>query len=428
MLDKKVRSSVLVSVKKEVVSQITGRAEFEEGSLLAKKMESDARSVRSSKSNRQSHLSDGSPNGSPAGSRPNSRPGSTTQRSLEGDEKGIPRSDKPAPIIIPGGEEEDRRLIFQKPVFESGSLLAQKERGGVSAKSDMSLRSDGSGPLLRPDQTRNSVPALTGLLQQHAQYGGLTQEAISAIADQVSKQVLEKLEPILNELVQTVRRTSGTASETGSGSSAPTGDRVQTSVAPRESVVGQSDPSRKSVAARGSHAVPPPQQPPSLDGGLVATIGKKQARKSTGFLVDNATNFVKKELDVPIALEDWKRRTSCPRCKGAGFRHENGGKHDRPKEVKCKSCQTCQACSGSGVVVDKSPCPKCNALGHEHKNKEREHVGDISIRCVFCTDCRECKALGVVQTASFPESSKDHSEAPTNPPSLEPQRVKLQQS
>ncbi|KAI8810520.1 hypothetical protein BJ742DRAFT_180514 [Cladochytrium replicatum] len=181
-------------------------------------------------------------------------------------------------------------------------------------------------------------------------------------------------------------------------------------------------------AQRGSQAAPPPQQQPSLDGGLVATIGKKQARKSTGFLVDNATNFVKKELDAPIAPEDWTRRTSCPRCKGAGFRHENAGKHDRPKDVKCKSCQTCQACSGSGVVVDKSPCPKCNAHGHEHQNKEREHVGDIVIRCVFCIDCRECKALGVIPTTSTSEGSKNHPALPTNPPSLEPQRAKLQQA
>lgn len=45
-----------------------------------------------------------------------------------------------------------------------------------------------------------------------------------------------------------------------------------------------------------------------------------------------------------------KKTTNCPRCQGAGFRHDSSSKHDKPPTEKCKSCTKCKGIYQSSKV------------------------------------------------------------------------------
>jgi len=41
-------------------------------------------------------------------------------------------------------------------------------------------------------------------------------------------------------------------------------------------------------------------------------------------------------------LSSAKVLNDCPRCLGAGFRHDSSAKHDKKQKEKCKNCITCK--------------------------------------------------------------------------------------
>ncbi|KAI8926013.1 hypothetical protein BC831DRAFT_400492 [Entophlyctis helioformis] len=114
---------------------------------------------------------------------------------------------------------------------------------------------------------------------------------------------------------------------------------------------------------------------------------------------------------VPVgdAAHPYKRKTlvstdetagPCPRCDGAGFRHDSSVKHDRKKGEKCKNCTACKVCNATGKVVGKRACPTCDTKGFVHGSTERDHDAPQHLRCFFCKDCATCRGSGLISVST----------------------------
>ena len=49
-----------------------------------------------------------------------------------------------------------------------------------------------------------------------------------------------------------------------------------------------------------------------------------------------------KKASKTTLLSSAKVVADCPRCLGAGFRHDSSAKHDKKQKEKCKNCITCK--------------------------------------------------------------------------------------
>lgn len=55
----------------------------------------------------------------------------------------------------------------------------------------------------------------------------------------------------------------------------------------------------------------------------------------------NSGKHIKKASKATL-LSSAKIVADCPRCLGAGFRHDSSAKHDKKQKEKCKNCITCK--------------------------------------------------------------------------------------
>ncbi|KAJ3254033.1 hypothetical protein HK103_007572 [Boothiomyces macroporosus] len=90
-----------------------------------------------------------------------------------------------------------------------------------------------------------------------------------------------------------------------------------------------------------------------------------------------------------------EKKGACPKCNGAGFKHESSMKHKGKAADKCKHCNTCKGCGGSGKVVGKKACSNCYMRGFVHTSVDRAHDAPEDFRCFFCKDCGVCGGIGL---------------------------------
>ena len=64
---------------------------------------------------------------------------------------------------------------------------------------------------------------------------------------------------------------------------------------------------------------------------------RKLARQSKALSPNND-----RQSKLLISSNHPKVISNCPRCLGAGFRHDSSAKHDKKQEEKCKYCITCK--------------------------------------------------------------------------------------
>ncbi|KAI9209780.1 uncharacterized protein BJ171DRAFT_485005 [Polychytrium aggregatum] len=171
-----------------------------------------------------------------------------------------------------------------------------------------------------------------------------------------------------------------------------------------------------SGAAPGSFGVPVREPriaiPPAFNPPIQIIQGKPNPFSMAHPHLVSGLGFGPKELAVFLGknqapalptsvLPEHLQTTKCPKCEGAGWRHESSIRHDTRATVRCKNCVACRGCRGEGTITGKTICPTCQLKGYNHASTERPHDAPANLRCFFCKDCSHCKGIGLVDMATL---------------------------
>eukprot|EP00122_Pirum_gemmata_P005187 Pgem_evm1s4731 len=102
----------------------------------------------------------------------------------------------------------------------------------------------------------------------------------------------------------------------------------------------------------------------------------------------------------------------CIRCHGNGFVHDSNMRHDKAENMKCFFCESCPTCRGQGstratthvetnaygqsMITSNAdqPCIRCRGNGFVH-NSGMRHDKSPDSKCFFCESCSTCRGSGV---------------------------------
>ncbi|KAJ3191145.1 hypothetical protein HK101_008057 [Irineochytrium annulatum] len=99
--------------------------------------------------------------------------------------------------------------------------------------------------------------------------------------------------------------------------------------------------------------------------------------------------------DVAAKIESVPKRQTCVRCDGIGYFHDptSQKKHNTEPDVQCKKCMTCTLCTGTGIIMNATPCDTCNSNGHIHPDSAACTKG---FHCDACKPCTKCSGKGLI--------------------------------
>ncbi|KAJ3302196.1 hypothetical protein HDV03_005254 [Kappamyces sp. JEL0829] len=154
------------------------------------------------------------------------------------------------------------------------------------------------------------------------------------------------------------------------------------------------DVAKTNMASNNTALPVPPISPESMHPHMLGILGLEINQEILDIL-KSLTAPQKQTHGKPSFLSLAKQTVDCPKCLGAGYKHDSSSKHDKKGNERCKHCSSCKACTGTGKVTGKRACMNCETRGFIHMSTEREHDVPKNLRCFFCKDCPVCKGLGV---------------------------------